>query len=466
MVRKWAGLSQTEKVRLTYTSKAGEQIFDSLPGLSRKKQIRQGGTVMKLRYILMFIATLILVGAVATGVIQALNSQPALRTVASLENVRAYAAAPTQTGVNYAVESGVLFAGQPMQWTEVRTPNDVIVSTVVIDPAQPERVYIGAANELAVYRTVDQGANWLRVELGEDGTLVGGVTSLSVDPVQHLLYVGTDTAGLFRLRDVGSSMVLTAHLLVEEPIQEIVVDTAGKGFLFARTDWTLYRGENYGLAWVTVDELRSTPTALAIGGGENPAIYVGTTDRGIVRSTDGYNWATANEGLNFVPGSRLYVNALAVDPVQPDLLYVATSYLYGSTELHNTPSTVFMGSSDALAWAPVDEALLATVAELMPVSGQPGAVYAVTTASRTPLALGTAPEMATVAAGEPVLQELPAQQAGLNWTALLSWLVAGLAALALLFAISFDLRRRPVPVRRIGGPRRDGLTEQTVRNER
>lgn len=411
---------------------------------------------MKARRIFIFITTLLLITAVTTGVIQAWNAQPELRTLTHLENVRTYAAAPQAEGVNYAVEGGVLFAGEPGAWTEVPTPNEIIVGSVAIDAAQPERIYIGAANELAVYRTSDQGRNWTQAQLMDSNELMtGGVIALAYDPVQQLVFAGTDTAGLFRLRDVGASMTLTDHLITNEPVREIAVDAKGEGFLFARTDHTLYRGENYGLAWTTVSGLGSTPTALAIGQlaqAETPVVYVGTTDRGVMRSFDGHNWTTANDGLNFVPGSRLHVNTLAVDPAQPHTLYVATSYLHGSTSLHATPSTVYveMGEAtvDAMGWTPVSDATLpAAAAALMPVSGQPGAVYALTQTSRTPLAMGSAPDMIAAAGAEsaPEIAAQPATQPGMNWTAVLAWIVAGLAAGALVFAIVTDLRRRPVP---------------------
>src|SRR5690606_19980743 len=129
-------------------------------------------------------------------------------------------------------------------------------------------VYVGAANEMAIYRTLDNGNSWLRIPLA-DG-FVGGVTDIAVDGAQRLLYVGTDTAGLFRLRDVGSSVILSGHLLLDAPVLEVVVDSTGKGMAFARTEWNLYRAENFGLAWVAVNNLQSAPTALAIANTETP----------------------------------------------------------------------------------------------------------------------------------------------------------------------------------------------------
>src|SRR5690606_20972977 len=126
----------------------------------------------------------------------------------------------------------------------------------------------------------------------------------------------------------------------------------------------------------------------------------------------------------------------AADPLQPDVLYIATSFLYGTTEAHHTPSHVAVSSDGAQAWETLGESA-ARVAALLPVSGQTGQVYALTLTSRTPQPIGETPAIAVA--------ELPAAEEGRS-TGLLAWVIAGLAALALGFAVVSDLRsRRPAP---------------------
>lgn len=395
---------------------------------------------MQLRRLYILIFALILIAAVTTGIYQAVNWTNSAEPVAVLENVRDVAPATVAGQPDLAVDSSGLYIGRPGEWVAIPIPPEVIPSAVAVDrrPTEDgelqEWIYLGAANELAIYRTGDRGANWLRVPLAAE--FIGGVTDLAVDPVQRLLYVGTDTAGVFRLRDVGSSMIIGGQLLLDAPVRQVAVDANGSGLAFARTDWTLYRAENFGLRWSTVENLHSSPTAIAIAG--SPAtVYVGTVDRGVLKRSDGLTWAAANDGLGVVPGSRLHVDSLAVDPLQPQVLYVATSFLYGSTEVHHTPSRIAVSTDGALAWAPLEEAP-APVAELLPVGGQTGALYVLTTASRTPAPVGEAEAIAATA---------PAPTAMSNFaSALLAWLVAGLAAVALVFAVVSDLRScRPAP---------------------
>ena len=205
----------------------------------------------------------------------------------------------------------------------------------------------------------------------------------------------------------------------------------------------LYRAENGGLSWVNVDNLGSRPTALTITDGQPATIYVGTADRGLVKSTDGTTWTTANAGLGLVPGARLHVDALAADPAQANVIYVATSYLYGSTEVHQSPVGVAMSTNSAQNWTTLYGNDKTAVAALLPVTGETGAVYALTNQSRTPLALGKATALVAKAANANVTA---ISNAYVFDTSILAWVVAALAALALLFAVGNDLRSRRTPV--------------------
>lgn len=397
---------------------------------------------MDLRKLFMIAVTIVLIVSVFAGSANALTQASAVANKAALENVRDYAIATD--GLDYAVDGDHLFVGNTQGWALVETPNNVMVSAVAVDTQTSmqtdgaDTIYIGAANEMAIYRSQDGGQSWTQFELSSD--TLGMITEITVDSVQNLVYVGTDTAGIFRLRDVGSSLTLSNQLLLPERVQEIIVDSTGAGMAFARTDNNLYRAENFGLQWVTVNNLKSIPTAMAIAG-DDPVVYVGTVDRGLLKSMDdGFTWTLANEGLNVAPGSRLQISALTVDPAQPNVLYVASNYLYGSTTVYNTPSVVALSMNEARTWTALDEATVldGTIARLLPVAGETGAVYALTTASRAPQALGDAPAM--VAATVDVTDAVGTGFTFSLDTVILAWAVAAIAALALLYAVAADLR--------------------------
>ena len=397
---------------------------------------------MKVRHAIFLTITLILLGAVSASLVQTFGYDGSdSPSVSSLANTRDFFPATSANGVSYAVDGGHLFASDSSGWRKLSTPDSVIVSAVAVADGGPSVIYIGAANQMAIYRSDNAGRSWLRIPL--DDYYVGGVTDIAVDSMQHLVYVGTDTAGLFRLRDVGSSMILSGQLLLEAPVRQVVADSTGAGMAFARTDVALYRAENYGLTWYTVDTLLASPTTLALADSRPPLVYVGTIDRGILKSADGLAWAAANSGLSDAPDSRLQIDVLAADPIQSNVLYAAVSYLYGSTELHRTPSRVVMSTDGGYTWSPLAENLNGTVAELLPQSGSTGAVFALTTSNRTLVALGEAVAPGTATATVGGAQAITEKPSGLlGW---ITWIIAGSAALALLVSISMDLgfMRRP-----------------------
>lgn len=389
---------------------------------------------------------IVLIGSLLAGTVSAFETAPenteSAASIPALQNVRDYAAASTLSGHSYLVDAGKLYSASANgNWSEVQMPTDVVAGTVAID-SNNSTVYLGAANEMVLYRSQNDGRTWQRFALGSDG--IGGIKAVAVDSAQKIVYVGTDTDGVYRLRDVGSSMTVNGHLIVDEPIVEIATDSAGAGLAFVRTAKSLYRAENMGLSWVKVDNLGSYATAVAVtnvGTEFVPAtVFVGTADRGLLQSVDGgYTWELANDGLNYTAGSRLFVDALAVDPMQPNVLYVSTSYLFGSTTVNQTPALVAFSSDNATTWVSLgsDVANGAIVDDLMPIAGETGALYALSTQSRSPLALGSAAEFASVAVDtsvSPLASLIAAVQQNL------AWLIATISALALTAIAAIDYR--------------------------
>src|SRR5436189_29959 len=106
--------------------------------------------------------TIVLIVALFTGAVSALSNKAAPVVRAQLENVLDFDTIVSQLD-SYAVDGGALFKGRPGGWTQISTPDKVIVSAVAVDSTDPKVVYIGAANEMAIYRTLDNGRSWLHV---------------------------------------------------------------------------------------------------------------------------------------------------------------------------------------------------------------------------------------------------------------------------------------------------------------
>ncbi len=377
--------------------------------------------------------TLLLLTLVAS-VDAAAGSEPRGSSIAGLEEIRAYAAAAREGERSYAVDGGRLHVGVEGRWEPLATPGGVIVNAVAVDRLAPDNVYIGAANRVSVYVSRDGGESWRETRLGSDR--VGGVTAVAFDAFNRLLYVGTDRDGVYRLRDTGGktgqALVASGHLLLEEPVQEIAVDSTGAGMAFVRTLGTLYRAEAYGLRWLEVEGLPGGPTALAVANTSPPRVYVGTAGGGALVSEDGLAWRPVSVGLGDVEGGFLAISDLAVDPARPDVLYAAADAPVAG-ELGAVSSEVAMSTDGGRHWERLAELDGARVAELLPVSGRAGRVYALTTASRTALAVGEEParEMPEAAS---------VRATGQGRDGLLAWILAGNASTALIFLLLREAR--------------------------
>ncbi len=404
---------------------------------------------MQSRQLFILLVTILLILALLGALSEALPRKQMSLPVAQLENVRDYVSAVTPGGPDYAIDGGRLFVGHPGYWIEIPLPEEVIAGAVDVrvDPAGDgglthEVIYMGAANQLAVYRTEDRGENWLHGKLTHDLVhkgVVGGVTALAVDPVQRLVYVGTDTAGLFRVRDGDEIMKSSAQLLLGDPVLQVVTDRQGSGMTFVRTEWAVYQGKDFGLQWARMDTLHSVPTAMALADSLPVVIYLGTADRGLLRSEDGVTWTQLNIGLTTTPETPLYVDALAVDPLQPETVYVAVSRLVGTHYARYAPDQLAYTHDGGASWVPfVQPKLTGRVTDLMPVSGSVASTYLLTTGNRMPQALGDAPPGAV-----PALVSQPQTESTNSGVTMLAWIAAGLAALALAFALIVDVMTRP-----------------------
>jgi len=390
---------------------------------------------------------MILISAMYTALSSTAGVQAMGNTKAQLENVRDYTPVWLQQSadqnISYAVDGGYLYVGTPNNWHELSLPAKVIASSVAVDPFRTTTVYVGAANELAIYLSRDGGEQWERIRFDADH--IGGVTDLAFNGAQRTLYVATDTAGIFRLRDVGSSLILSGHTMMDEAVLEVVSDQLGAGLIFARTQWTVYHGVNNGQQWLPLDGLNSVPTALAVGNGVPATAYIGTTERGLLHSTDGVQWTPMKNLVTADAGTRLQVSAVAVDPVQPNVVYAALNYLFGGVNIHQSPIGVVMTTNGGAEWSMLTEKNDAAVVTLLPVVGETGAVFALTTQSRTPLALGSAAEVvATASAATSMTTPVLSRNSEPMWMiTFVSWLVAAVAA-ALLMWLMYQEWQQPI----------------------
>jgi photosystem II stability/assembly factor-like uncharacterized protein len=232
---------------------------------------------------------------------------------------------PQNSQILYAgTSSNGLYSSQDGggNWRRLPTRNFGIPA-VAVDPKDSERIYILAAWE-RVYESRDGGQGWDARWKGLGETIEA--TSIAVDPVQPLVYAGTET-GLYRSYD-GRTWRLIAPSLADQ----------------------------------TILALLAQPTPSNAGGGS--VLYLGTTC-GVYRSLTGGTTVQGGEGWG--QGlENISVTALLADPDNPGSLYAGTAYkgVYQSVDWGYTwqaigPTELAADTIAGLAWGPAGELFVA-----------------------------------------------------------------------------------------------------------
>ncbi|MGP8244854.1 MAG: VPS10 domain-containing protein [Bryobacteraceae bacterium] len=223
-------------------------------------------------------------------------------------------------------------------WTHIGLEASEHIGRVVVDPANPNRVYVAAlghvydANpERGLYRSTDGGATWKKILFkAKDPDNVGAI-DVAIDPKNpRVLYASLwatrrppwsvyapsnmPGGGLYKSTDGGDTWKqLAGGLPNDEFVGKIGIAVAPS---------------NPNRLWAVVDDLGASvaPPLRGGGGGGN------TGKGGVYVSNDaGATWKLVN-GETRLWGRGWYFEALTVDPTDPDRAYVINTATYVTTD--------------------------------------------------------------------------------------------------------------------------------------
>jgi photosystem II stability/assembly factor-like uncharacterized protein len=230
-------------------------------------------------------------------------------------------------------------------WQHIGLDATQHIGRVVVDPANPNRVYVAALGsvyagnaERGVYRSLDGGATWKKVLSKADHPDDVGAIDLAIDVKNpRVLYAslwGTRRppwsvyapsnlpgGGLYKSTDGGDTWKqLTNGLPTDDFVGKIGVSVSPS---------------NPNRVWAVVDDLGSPIAAPAGGGGgRGPAVPI--TGGGVYLSDDaGATWKLVNSE-NRLWGRGWYFGSITVDPVNPDRAYVINTTTYMTTDAGKT----------------------------------------------------------------------------------------------------------------------------------
>ncbi|HEY6445669.1 MAG TPA: hypothetical protein VIY53_04360 [Acidobacteriaceae bacterium] len=269
-------------------------------------------------------------------------------------------------------------------WTPIFDHEQVAsIGALAVAPSDPNTIYVGTGesdirSDLAsgdgMYRSTDAGATWQHIGLDDSRQ----ISRILVDPADaRTVYVGvlghayapSQERGVYKSTDGGDTWARVLDKGPDVGIADIAMATSKPQNLFAvtwnahRPPWStyaplegtgnaLYRSNDAGANWtqisghglpasgwtrsgiaVSADGKRVYVT-IACGGDAESGSAPGVRDcrSGLYRSDDGGDtWTLANSDARLT-SRAWYFNALAIDPENPDVLYMPNVALYSTND--------------------------------------------------------------------------------------------------------------------------------------
>ena len=266
-----------------------------------------------------------------------------------------------------------------------------LIGSLAIDPQTPTTVYAGSSDSANVFKSTNGGQSWIDVSPPSEGsTHDERVEALAIDPQSpKTIYVVavTDSFGpgrVFKSTNGGATWARSGSGL--DDVLTLTIDPTTTNVLYAGTDFFggpraateggVHKSMDGGRTWASKGLTRRSVDAIAIDPQNPQVVYAATPGAGILKSTNGgSSWQAVNGGL-----AEHGVGVLAIDPQTPTTLFAGGGI--GACDcFQGGPVGLFKTEDAGKRWRPIVKGLVASEIQSLAVAPrEPRTLYTSTLA--------------------------------------------------------------------------------------
>ncbi len=194
------------------------------------------------------------------------------------------------------------------------------------------------ATSAGVFRSVDRGTTWSRMDWRGVDTKIRSLTVHPEDPA--IIYLGTEDSGLYWSRDRGSSWKAANGDVGDRAVNAVGIAAGDWGSIYVATDVGLYRSSDDGRSWAKAEGPLANQMVNDIAPHplDDQFVCVGVRAGGAFCSSDGgRTWVSLLRGLG-----KLSVLSLTWDAQDSSILWAGTTdgvwrYVFDPSDAPVTP---------------------------------------------------------------------------------------------------------------------------------
>ncbi|MEI6747698.1 MAG: PKD domain-containing protein [Bacteroidota bacterium] len=236
-----------------------------------------------------------------------------------------------------------------LNWTSTTDQLPTLgVSAIAINPLHPDTVYIGTGDRdagdaagMGVMKSTDGGLTWMLANTGMGNKTVG---RLLISPDDDQILFAATNGGIYKSLDGGQNWILK----VGGNFKDLVFRPNDPTFMYGAKGGKFFRSYDSGETWfeITAGLASSSRGAIGVSPANPMIVYFFTTSdyefQSLYRSTDGgFTFTERSNSPNIMGwnctgsdsgGQAWYDLDIAVDPVNPDIIYSGGVDIWKSTD--------------------------------------------------------------------------------------------------------------------------------------